>query len=219
MATNMASNAAPRRGDDTRERLLDSVETLIADHGYQVLTHRQIAQRADVHVALLNYHFGSKEQLVEDALARRVGRLMQLQKEGLERVLATGSWTVEDVLWALWQPFAVLDASSEPNWRNYLCMVARLASYDRGEALFLRHFGEVERATTEALSRALPALSQDEIARGMRYARLILERELRERCGGTALRPDEQQRRSEQVVAFLAGGLRALHTDVARTTG
>ena len=70
---NRATQTAPvsRRGDDTRERLVDAVETLIADHGFQVLTHRLIAQRADVHVALLNYHFGSKEQLVEDAIARR----------------------------------------------------------------------------------------------------------------------------------------------------
>jgi len=219
MATTSASPAGPRRGDDTRERLLDSVETLIADHGYQTLTHRQIAQRAEVHVALLNYHFGSKEQLVVDALERRAERLMRLQRESLEVVRANGSWTVEDVLWATWQPFAVLDSGSDPTWRNYLCMVARLASYERGEELYGRIFGLYEAQCREALQRALPALSQDELARGLRYCRLIFERELRERCGGLAPDAAQQQRRSEQLISFLAGGLRSLHTEVARTTG
>jgi AcrR family transcriptional regulator len=218
MGTN-ATPAVPRRGDDTRERLLDAVETLIADHGYQALTHRQIAQRADVHVALLNYHFGSKEQLVDDALGRRSARLMQMQKEALDLVVASGAWTVEDVLWAIWQPFAVLDASSDAAWRNYLCAVARLASHDRGEALFAAHFAPIEQAAIDALQRALPALSRDELARGMRYARLILERELRERCANDADHAAQQRRRTEAMVAFVAGGFRSLHTDMQRTTG
>jgi AcrR family transcriptional regulator len=213
-----ATPAVPRRGDDTRERLLDAVEALIADHGYHDLTHRQIAQRADVHVALLNYHFGSKEQLVEDALARRSQRLVQMQKEALDVVLAGGAWTVEDVLWAVFQPFAVLDASSDPAWRNYLCAVARLASHERGEALHARHFAAIDQAAIEALQRALPDLSREELERGMRYARLIFERELRERCA-QGKGPFDQRQRIDEIVAFLAGGFRSLHAGVARTTG
>jgi AcrR family transcriptional regulator len=72
-----------RRGDDTRGRLLDAVEALIADHGFKPLTHRTIASRAEAHVALLNYHFGSKEQLIEEALARRASQLLALQHEAL----------------------------------------------------------------------------------------------------------------------------------------
>jgi AcrR family transcriptional regulator len=207
-----------RRGDDTRERLLDAVETLIADHGFQTLTHRLIAQRADVHVALLNYHFGSKEQLIEDAIARRAGRLMQAQSEALEAVQRTGVWTVEDVLWAFWQPFAVLDASTDPAWRNFLCVVARLASYERGDEIFSRHFGPLEQACLEALRRALPAPTDEELARGFRHCRLLFERELMTRCNDCAPDATSQRRRSERLIAFLAGGLRALNTEVARTT-
>jgi AcrR family transcriptional regulator len=218
MGTN-ASSAVPRRGDDTRERLLDAVEALVASNGYNDLTHRQIAHRADVHVALLNYHFGSKEQLVDDALARRAQRLVQMQKEALDVVVAGGAWTVEDVLWAVWQPFAVLDASSDAAWRNYLCAVARLSSHSRGDALFARHFAPIEQAAIEALQRALPALSADELASGMRWSRLIFERELRDRCATEPAHADQQRRRTEAMIAFLAGGFRSLHSGLARTTG
>ena len=211
--------AAPRRGDNTRESLLDAIEVLIADHGFQPLTHRLIAQRANVHVALLNYHFGSKEQLIEEALARRAPRLIQLQKEALAALRDHGVWTVEDVLWAIWQPFAVLDASSDPAWRNYLCLVARLASYDRGNELFSRHFAPVERECLYALRRALPAPTDEELLRGLQHCRLLFERELMSRCGDGPSDRDEQRRRSERLIAFLAGGLRALQAEVSRTTG
>jgi AcrR family transcriptional regulator len=218
MSPNSQAAATPRRGDDTRERLLDSVEALIADQGFQTLTHRLIAQRADVHVALLNYHFGSKEQLIEEALARRAPRLIRLQTEALANLRAAGAWTVEDVLWAIWQPFAVLDASSDPAWRNYLCVVARLASHAQGDELYSRHFTAIERECIDLLHRALPEPSEDEIARGLRFCRLLFERELTTRCAECVDR-DEQRRRSERMIAFLAGGLRALQADVARATG
>jgi len=213
------TSSTPRRGDDTRERLLDAIEALIADHGFQTLTHRLIAQRADVHVALLNYHFGSKEQLIEEAIARRAPRLIQLQKEGLAALREHGVWTVEDVLWAIWQPFAVLDASSDRSWRNYLCVVARLASFEKGNELFSRHFAPVERECLYALRRALPAPTDDELVRGFQYCRLLFERELMSRCSECATSADEQRRRSERLIGFLAGGLRALQSEVARTTG
>ncbi len=80
---------------------------LIADHGFKPLTHRTIASRAEAHVALLNYHFGSKEQLIEEALARRASQLLALQHEALAALRARGDWNVEDVLWAYGRPFCV----------------------------------------------------------------------------------------------------------------
>jgi hypothetical protein len=77
----------------------------------------------------------------------------------------------------------------------------------------------VEHQAIDALQRALPALSAEELGRGMRYARLIFERELRARCHTDPEEHTRQRRRTEQLVAFVAGGLRSLHTEVARTTG
>src|SRR5690242_7148056 len=117
-----APRAERRRGDDTRGRLLDAVEALIAEHGFKPLTHRTIASRAEAHVALLNYHFGSKEQLIEEALARRASQLLALQHDALAALRARGEWSVEDVLWAYGRPFATLDQGAQSTWRNYLCL-------------------------------------------------------------------------------------------------
>ena len=140
-----------RRGDDTRGRLLDAVEALIADHGFKPLTHRTIASRAEAHVALLNYHFGSKEQLIEEALARRASQLLALQHEALAALRSRINWTVEDVLWAYGGPFSSLNDEAPSPWRNYLCLVARLAGHDPSDTILMRHFGSVHRECLLAL--------------------------------------------------------------------
>jgi AcrR family transcriptional regulator len=198
-----------RRGDDTRARLLDAVEGLIAEHGFKPLTHRTIASRAEAHVALLNYHFGSKEQLIEEALARRASQLLALQHDALEALRARGDWTVEDVLWAYGGPFSGIDRSGPSEWRNYLCLVARLAGHDPSDTILMRHFGSVHRDCLSALRHALPDTDDATIAAGFRNCRLLLEHDALARCkaAGTTSAPIGD---FEQLIAFLAGGLRAL---------
>jgi len=198
-----------RRGDDTRGRLLDAVEGLIADHGFKPLTHRTIASRAEAHVALLNYHFGSKEQLIEEALTRRASQLLALQHDALAALRARGDWNVEDVLWAYGGPFAELDHAAPSSWRNYLCLVARLAGHDPSDTILMRHFGSVHRECLLALRHALPSVDEAALAAGFRNCRLLLEHDALARCkaGGNA---PVVIANFDHLIAFLAGGMRAL---------
>jgi AcrR family transcriptional regulator len=200
-----------RRGDDTRSRLLDAVEGLIADHGFKPLTHRTIASRAEAHVALLNYHFGSKEQLIEEALARRAGQLLARQHEALAALRDRGDWTVDDVLWAYGRPFVTLDEGGASPWRNYVCLVARLAGHDPTDTIMMRHFGSVYRECLQALRHALPGVDDAALAAGFRNCRLLLEHDALGRCkaGGTA---PQYVPTAQELIAFLAGGMRALAT-------
>jgi TetR/AcrR family transcriptional regulator, regulator of cefoperazone and chloramphenicol sensitivity len=60
---------------DPRQRLLDAAIALLAEvKDPDSLTVRQIADRARVGVGLLNYHFGSKEQLLDQAIAELMQR-------------------------------------------------------------------------------------------------------------------------------------------------
>ena len=198
-----------RRGDDTRSRLLDAVEGLIADHGFKPLTHRTIASRAEAHVALLNYHFGSKEQLIEEALARRAGQLLAMQHEALAALRERGDWDVDDVLWAYGRPFVTLESDAASPWRNYLCLVARLAGHDPTDTIMMRHFGSVYRECLAALRHALPTVDEASLQAGFRNCRLLLEHDALGRCkaGGNA---PAHIPKAEELIAFLAGGLQAL---------
>lgn len=55
-------------GKDTREQILEATLAFIRTEGLAPLTIRTIAERAGVNVAAVNYHFGSKEALVDEVL-------------------------------------------------------------------------------------------------------------------------------------------------------
>lgn len=54
--------------DQTRERLLDAAREVFSQCGFQGATVREICRRAEANVAAVNYHFGSKDELLAEAL-------------------------------------------------------------------------------------------------------------------------------------------------------
>jgi AcrR family transcriptional regulator len=50
---------------DKKLHILEVAERLIADHGFDGTSVRDIAKEADVNVAMISYYFGSKEKLLE----------------------------------------------------------------------------------------------------------------------------------------------------------
>ena len=57
---------------DTRSRILDAAEMLLVQHGLEATTLRMITAEAQANLAAVNYHFGSKEALIEAVFRRRL---------------------------------------------------------------------------------------------------------------------------------------------------
>ncbi|MFZ9812370.1 MAG: TetR/AcrR family transcriptional regulator, partial [Burkholderiaceae bacterium] len=70
------------KAPDTRDRILRAAEQLFMTHGFQATSMRQITAAAQVNLAAVNYHFGSKEALVQEIFHQRLSWLNQ------ERLLA-----------------------------------------------------------------------------------------------------------------------------------
>ncbi len=60
------------RTTDTRERILDAAERLFMELGYDGTSMRAITGGAEVNLAAVNYHFGSKESLMQEVFRRRL---------------------------------------------------------------------------------------------------------------------------------------------------
>jgi len=54
--------------DIARRKLLDAAIGCIGTHGLQAVTNRLIAKAANMNCAAINYHFGSKENLINEAV-------------------------------------------------------------------------------------------------------------------------------------------------------
>jgi AcrR family transcriptional regulator len=57
--------------DHTRSAILSAAERLYADRGFADVTLRDIVAAADVNLAAVNYHFGSKDELIAELFVTR----------------------------------------------------------------------------------------------------------------------------------------------------
>lgn len=65
----MMENSDPRTASEqTRARLLEAAREVFSQRGFQGATVREICRRADANGAAVNYHFGSKDELLAEAL-------------------------------------------------------------------------------------------------------------------------------------------------------
>jgi AcrR family transcriptional regulator len=74
-----------RKGELTRERILDAAETLFAQRGYEGATLRDVAARVNLRTPSLYNHFDSKESLYASVLERDLGPVLRVLVEYVEQ--------------------------------------------------------------------------------------------------------------------------------------
>ena len=75
----------------TKERILDSAERLFAEQGFAGASMRAITTAAGANLAAVNYHFGSKESLIDAVFARRLQPINRERLEWLDRLESAGN--------------------------------------------------------------------------------------------------------------------------------
>ena len=78
---------------ETVDRILDAAELLFAEKGFSETSLRMITSKAKVNLAAVNYHFGSKNDLIQAVFSRFLTPLSQLMEEGLKE----SHWAEEGV--------------------------------------------------------------------------------------------------------------------------
>lgn len=80
----------PTGSASSKDRLLDGALRCIAQRGYAATSSRDIARAAGANVASINYHFGSKDALVNEALGQCFGMWNQRVAEAFEAAAGLG---------------------------------------------------------------------------------------------------------------------------------
>jgi len=146
---------------ETRHKILDVAERLFAEQGFAATSLRHIIAEAGVNLAAIHYHFGSKEELLDELVGRlagpvnaeRIARLERLEAEMGEAPLA-----VERIIEAFIRPGAEMACQHPESSR----MLGRMYAEGLMPTLVERHFKPTGKRFVVALRRALPDLTEQE---------------------------------------------------------
>jgi AcrR family transcriptional regulator len=197
----------------TKERILGAAEELFARHGFEGASLRQLTAAAGVNLAAVNYHFGSKDRLIEEVFRRRLDQLNGRRMAALQQIAGEPGTTIEDVLSAFIAP--ALELSHDGNGSLFMRVLARaFAEHDDTLRKFLSdNYGHVMRQFTAEFARLLPQLSKEEL-----YWRVdLVTGALTHAMSGFGMIqrksdvPEERHRAqtAEHLIRFAASGLKA----------
>ena len=111
---------------DTRDRILDAAETLLARDGWANVSVRAVAAKASINLSAISYHFGSFTALRTEVIARRLIPLHEQRKQNLAELQARDkSPSLEQILFAYLDPLLKLSSSSNPGARAFLLILVR----------------------------------------------------------------------------------------------
>lgn len=148
----------------TKDRILGAAEELFAQFGFTGTSLRQVTSRADVNIAAVNYHFGSKENLVNEVFRRRMDDMSRQRLSALQDAIRQHPGELEPILAAFVEPALAL-AQDRHGGAAFVRVVAR-AYAEKNDSLrkFLSdHYGHVLREFAKAIAAAVPGLSKEEL--------------------------------------------------------
>ena len=211
-----------RSGENTRERILDAAERLFSEHGFDGVSMRDLALDAEVTLALVNYHFGSKVGLYRAVFERRSAPVSAERRARLARVLGRSESppSIADILDALARPWVEL--RGRPGGLAYARLVAREAGdpAEGARGIVAEMLDPIAREFIAAMRRALPALTRQRVNWVYHFfigsLLLILANPVRvKRLSGRACAIENDDAVVREIVEFFASALGASHTSAA----
>ncbi|MEN1940388.1 TetR family transcriptional regulator [Luteimonas sp. MJ246] len=148
----------------TKDRILGAAEELFAQHGFSGTSLRQVTGRADVNIAAVNYHFGSKENLINEVFRRRMDDMSRQRLAMLAEARASRPGELAPVLAAFVEPALAL-ARDRQGGGAFIRVIARAyAEKNDGLRKFLsEQYGHVLREFARAIAECVPELDKEQL--------------------------------------------------------
>ncbi len=170
--------------DHTRSAILAAAERLYADRGFGDVTLRDIVAEANVNLAAVNYHFGSKDELIAELF---VTRSIQTNRERLNELKSAeekggGRASIEDIMRALVGPTlrGCLGPDREGSTAARFMIRASIESVPPIRRIKNREVDHL-RKFAAAMRRAMPGSSDTELYWGLHFALAMAHHTIREK--------------------------------------
>ena len=198
----------------TKDRILYAAEELFAQQGFASTSLRQVTSRADVNIAAVNYHFGSKENLVNEVFRRRMDDMSRERLAALQQAVEAHPGQLEPILAAFVEP-ALAMAQDRHGGGAFIRVIARAyAEIIVSLRKFLSdQYGHVLREFAKALAGCMPGLGKealywrlDFLSGALTYA--MADFGLIKRPSGVS-EATHRQRAAKALIRFAAAGFQA----------
>jgi AcrR family transcriptional regulator len=161
------------RQADTATRILDAAEALFVEHGFEATSMRMITQRAEVNLAAVNYHFGSKDSLFQGVFTRRLTPLTQAALQNIDRLEAGGKGVSADQIMRAFME-AALAVANDPMRGGpiFVRLLSRtfVETHPALREVLARYNEEWVLRYSRALATALPSLESAELQWRLNFA-------------------------------------------------
>jgi len=198
----------------TKDRILYAAEELFAQQGFASTSLRQVTSRADVNIAAVNYHFGSKENLVNEVFRRRMDDMSRARLAALQQAVEAHPGEIEPILAAFVEP-ALAMAQDRHGGGAFIRVIARAyaESNDSLRKFLSDQYGHVLREFAKALAACVPGLGKealywrlDFLSGALTYA--MADFGLIKRPSGVS-EATHRQRAAKALIHFAAAGFQA----------
>ena len=198
----------------TKDRILHAAEELFAAQGFATTSLRQVTSRADVNIAAVNYHFGSKDNLVNEVFRRRMDEMSAERLAALKTAIDKHPGELEPVLAAFVEP-ALAMAQDRHGGGAFIRVIARAyaESNDSLRKFLSDQYGHVLRDFAKAIDACVPGLGKEELYRRLDFLSGALTYAMAD--FGLIKRPsgvteaNHRQRAARALIRFAAAGFNA----------
>jgi AcrR family transcriptional regulator len=149
------------RMTDTRGKILNAAESLFGENGYAATSLRHIIGKAGVNLAAIHYHFGSKQDLLDQVILRKAGPLNERRVALLEQFEAEAAPApagIEKILEAFIAPAVLVEKSPA-----FVKLMGRVHSEGLMPEFARRNFQPIIGRFFSAIRRALPDMPMEEL--------------------------------------------------------
>ncbi|AZG36389.1 MULTISPECIES: TetR/AcrR family transcriptional regulator [Shewanella] len=151
---------------DTKTRILDAAEKLFAERGFSETSLRLITSKAEVNLASVNYHFGSKKELIRAVLARYLDVFMPSASIEINRLHnAPENASLNEIFSALINPLLELNKVRNGGTIIFLQLLGRGYIESQGHLRWFitTHYGEHLATFVQAVSASVPHIPAAEM--------------------------------------------------------
>jgi len=150
----------------TKTQILDVAEQLFAEHGFADTSLRAITSAAEVNLASVNYHFGSKKMLIQAVLQRYLEILMPAVEAQLDTLLSeVEKPQIQQVFSSLVEPLLELNNIRPGGSAIFVQLLGRGYSETQGHLrkYITFHYGETLTRFVDTIHLAVPELPASEM--------------------------------------------------------